>query len=170
MKRFSMALFVALGFFLLGPIGGAVPCEDELAGFQFVDHGSSDDRRSLDLLVKKNGILVGQISGAVEGETAGHFFQFLDETVRRQGVSHAFFKLFFEKFPQVRRIDDVLIGDNYDTFKEAYRKSGDLKQAVRFTPFFKAVAKFGFTRIVKIVDSPSFGREVYVIFEREDPR
>ncbi|RYZ91768.1 MAG: hypothetical protein EOP06_06200 [Proteobacteria bacterium] len=71
----------------------------------------------------------------------------VDPKYRGRGVSKYIFSELFKKYPQAKILSVGLGEDNLLAFKKARLADADNSDALKSTPFYKSVSKFGFVMI-----------------------
>lgn len=92
----------------------------------------------------------------------------VDPRDRGRGVSRALLALGLQAHPQLRRINADFDDDNLAAYDDALDRGASPEAAVKQTPFYKAHATFGFTRIAVVEETlVLYSRMIRVALERE---
>ncbi|MGH1468294.1 MAG: hypothetical protein ACRBBP_05355 [Bdellovibrionales bacterium] len=108
----------------------------------------------------------GDFEAAVDGRMAEIIYYSVPQAFRKFGISKLFFRSLLNKHPEISTIQADLMMTNYDAFRENLPPSPtqiSINEAVRNTPFYKALSREGFKKVISAHDT---GGEVTVILSR----
>lgn len=136
----------------------ALTCSDLLFGpYQFKklrdsEPDSEDFSVEYAYLSTNTGKVVAMIEGERHTAKTVDLFHYTNSEFRRKGLSSALVERFFRDFKNFSQVRAYLTNDNHGIFMKHLKQNPEasLSDALRVTPFYKVLAKAGFTKIVEI--------------------